>query len=150
MPKKRISKKERRRLAELAKREEEERIRKEEEEKQRLIREAEEAERRRLAAIAEAKRKAEEKKRLEIEEEEIKEWRATVAKNYSDQLKMKEMKNTWEKHMQCNEMPDASNEADLTAYYTEYSKPFNLDVKTMDAEPFLEHCEYTEKILENV
>ena len=25
-----------------------------------------------------------------------------------------------------------------------------LDVKTMDAEPFMEHIEYTEKVLENV
>ena len=35
--------------------------------------------------------------------------------------------------MNCNDTPDASKEADLTAYLTEYSTPYNLNLKTMDA-----------------
>lgn len=60
------------------------------------------------------------------------------------------MEEAWSKHMQCNDMPDASDEADLTAYFTEYSRPFMLDVKSMNALPFLEQVEYTECVLENV
>ena len=53
-----------------------------------------------------------------------------------------------EKHMQCSDTPDASKESDLTAYMTEYSKPFKVDIKTMDALDLLAKCEYTENVLE--
>jgi len=134
MPKrKRLSKKQRKALAEKQRLEAEEKARREEEERLRKIREAEEAERQRLAAIAERKRKTEEKKRLEIEEEELKDWRALVAKNYETALKLKAEKAHWEKHMVCSDMPDAASEADLTAYLSEYSKTFKLNLKSMDA-----------------
>ena len=35
--------------------------------------------------------------------------------------------------MNCNDTPDASQEADLTAYLTEYSKPYSLNLKSMNA-----------------
>jgi hypothetical protein len=55
----------------------------EEEERLRKIAEAEEAERQRLAAIAEAKRVAAEKKRLEEEEKgELKQWRSKLKNSY--------------------------------------------------------------------
>jgi hypothetical protein len=40
--------------------------------------------------------------------------------------------------MKCSDMPDASNEANLTAYLTEYSKQFHLNLKNMDAQKLLE------------
>ena len=132
-----MSRKQRKALAEKQRLEEEERIRKAKEEEERKKREAEEARLRKLAEIAEAKRKEEEKKRMLIEEEELKEWRATVAKNYEAQLKLKEQKEQWEKHMSCSECPDASKESDLTAYLTEYKKPFVIDVTTMDPTDYL-------------
>ena len=45
-------------------------------------------------------------------------------------------------------MPSAKKESDLTAYLTEYSAPIIMD--KLDAQEYLEKCEYTEKILENV
>jgi len=68
-------------------------LKREEEERQRKIREAEEAERKRLAAIAEAKRVAAEKKRLEEEESgELKDWRAKLKSEYQKALTKKEKK----------------------------------------------------------
>ena len=147
MPK-RLSKKQRKKLAEQERLAEELRLKLEEEERLRKIAEAEEAERQRLAAIAEAKRVAAETKRLEEEEIELKPWRTGLREAYEKAIKDKKTSEEWQGYMDCSAMPRASKESDLTAYFTEYCDISQM--KSLDATAFLKLCEYTELILENL
>ena len=45
-------------------------------------------------------------------------------------------------------MPNVKKEWELSAYLSEYSEPF--EIEGLDVRQYLEECEYTEKILENV
>jgi len=89
-----------------------------------------------------------EKKRLFEEEVKLADWRKQYAECYTKHIGLKVEKENWDQFFRCDPMPKANKERQITSFLTEYSIPYKIE--SVDVKEFLQRCEYTEKILENI
>lgn len=75
-------------------------------------------------------------------------WYHSIEKSSANYEKKMKEKEDWAKYLSCNPKPDASHEAELTTYITEYSE--TNKIKNLSIAEVIDDFQFTESVRLNI